>query len=101
MNNLIEAYIKDLSETPEASKINNLWERGYVTYSEAIKMLLEAAENNKYDFIIQYQKDKGGKYRDYCDTLYTYKEATEEVFRLTEAAPAFNWRYKKILKDAH
>lgn len=104
MNNLINAYLQDVAEkletAPDAERINRLWVKGYITYSEAVKMLLEDVERAKYDYIIQYQKDNGGRYRDYCDTLYTYREALDEVNRLQDAAPAMNWRYKRIKKTA-
>ena len=99
MHGLIEYYgeqiTKAMEETPEAEKICKAWEKGYITYVEAIKALLEAVEHNKYIYIIQYKSENNRKYHDYCDTEYNYQEATEEINRLREQAPAFLWRYRK------
>lgn len=104
MQHLIEYYLEQLREelesTPESVKICKAWESGLLVYDEAIKALQEAAKRNKFDYIIQYQKDNGGKYRTLSDILYTYREAAEEVLRLQEVAPAFKWRYKAIKKTA-
>jgi hypothetical protein len=98
MQPIIEAYAEELNAAPEAENINFMWERGLLCYGEAIEMLREAAENNRFNFIIQYQNNPGEKYRDYCDTLYTWDEVKKELVRLKEAAPGFSWRYRKELK---
>ena len=99
MHSLIEYYGKQImqamEETPEAEKICNMWERGYITYAEAIKELLKAVENNQYVYIIQYKGYMSKRYNNYCDTEYTFQEATEELERLRTTAPGFMWRYRK------
>lgn len=98
MQPIIEVYAEELNAAPEAANINLMWERGLLTSAEAIKMIIEAAENNRFNFIIQYQHNPGEKYRDYCDTFYTWDEAKKELARLRDAAPGFSWRYRKELK---
>jgi hypothetical protein len=99
MQPIIEAYAEELNAAPEAANINFLWQRGLLTSAEAIKMIIEAAENAKYNFIIQYRPDAGRRFYDYCDILYTWDEAKKELERLRDAAPGFSWRYRKELKQ--
>ena len=98
MQTLIQAFADDLNAAPEAEKISNMWERGLLTYGEAVKMLIEAAENNRYFFIIQYKGYTANRYHDYSEIQYTWSEAKEELNRLRDTAPGFSWRYRKELK---
>lgn len=97
-NAIIELYTQDLKATPEAAKINQLWERGLLCYREAVEMLKESEEKNRFYYVIQYKGYTAKKYHDYCETLYTWEEAKEELQRLKEAAPDFAWRTRKELK---
>lgn len=103
MHKLIEYYgqeiMQAMQETPEAEKICQMWENGYLTYSEAIEELLQATERNKYNYFIQYKTNTYKHYRDFLTTIkYSYQEATEELERLRAIAPAFTWRLRKERK---
>ena len=94
-NNIILSFAEDLQATPEAEKINNLWERGLITYCEAVKMLIQAAENAQYYFIIEYKTQTGKRFKPLDDIEREYTEAAQELDRLMEAAPHLLFRLKK------
>ena len=100
MNELISAYMTDLQNTPTAGKINNLWKKGLITYAEAIQALLKSEEANRFYYVIQYKGYTAKSYHDFTDTLYTYEEAREELYRLKDSAPDFKFRTRKELKNA-
>lgn len=102
MLDIVEIYIEDLTKklenTPEAARINELWVKGLLCISEAIDLLLDAAEKDKFNYKIQYQVNEGERFKTYDDTIYNYREVQKELERLKEAVPGFSWRYKKEKK---
>lgn len=97
-NNIVLSFAEYLQATPEAEKINNLWERGLVTYSEAVKELIQAAENTQYYFIIEYRTEAGKRFKPLDDIEREHAEATQELDKLTKAAPHLYFRLKKYPK---
>lgn len=95
MKSIVDIYAEELKENPQTAKIENLFDKGYITYAEAIKMILESAEKNKFYYVIQYKGYIAKKYHDYCEPLYTWEEAKKELQRLKEVAPDFAWRTRK------
>lgn len=98
MNELISAYMTDLQNTPTAEKYNDLWVRGLITYGEAVQMLTQSEEANRFYYVIQYKGYTAKSYHDFTDTLYTYEEAREELNRLKDSVPDFKFRTRKELK---
>lgn len=95
---IIEEYANELNATEAAAKYNLLWERGLLTYNEALKLIQESAEKNRFSYSIQFKSYNAKKYHYYSETLYTWEEAKQELQRLKEAAPDFGWRTKKEYK---
>lgn len=95
---IIEEYASELNATEAAANYNLLWERGLLTYDEALKLIQESAEKNRFYYVIQYKGYNARKYHDFCETLYTWEEAKKELQRLKEAAPDFGWRTRKEYK---
>lgn len=98
-NNIILSFAEDLQATPEAEKINNMWERGLITYAEAVKMLIQTAENAQYYFIIEYKTQTGKRFKPLDDIEREYTEAAQELDRLEKAAPHLFFRLKKRPKS--
>lgn len=100
MKSLIDIYAEELKNAPQTAKIERLFDKGLITYSEAIQSIVESAEKNKVYYVIQY---KAGNMRKYCDidkTLLTYEEAKEELNRLKDAGRenGFSFRTRTELK---
>ena len=62
MKSLVDIYAEELKENPQTAKIENLFDKGYITYAEAIKMILESAEKNKFYYVIYVINDYSNRY---------------------------------------
>lgn len=98
MKSIVDIYAEELKANPQTAKIENLFDKGYITFAEAVKMILESAEKNKFYYVIQYKPETGKKYKDLCETLYTWEEAENELYRLKEATTKYKFRTRKELK---
>ena len=93
---IFEIYADDLRKTPGAERIAAAYEKGLITYGEAIETLIKAEKESHNRYIIQYKGDNNTKYHTFDDILYTKSEAAEELDRLNKTAGAiFNFRMKK------
>lgn len=93
---IFEIYAQDLRTTPGAERIAAAYEKGLITYGEAIETLTKAEKESHNRYVIEYKSENNKKYHVFDDILYTKAEASEELERLTQTAGAvFTFRMKK------
>lgn len=93
---IIKFYSESLATAPGNARTIEAYQKGLLTYLEAIESMKanETESHNRY--IIQYKSDNRTKYHTFDDILYTKAEASEELERLKKTAGAvFVFRMKK------
>lgn len=93
---IFEIYAQDLRTTPGAERIAAAYEKGLITYGEAIEAIIKAEKESHSRYQIEYKSENHKKYHLFDNILYTKAEASEELDRLNNVAGAvFVFRMKK------